>query len=113
MKLLISDTIEPRDADEFRLTFNEFKDKTYHPFIATNSWELITIEVNDDTPKGYIKQLIPIATIAVVLTNPVVSVHQVQVLSEIFPDYAGTFKKLFVTDTDKLLELINSLSRKV
>lgn len=114
MNLLISDSIEPRSLDEYRISLEDFGDKTFHPFIATNNWDLITLEVCDKTPKGFIQQLLPLAGIAVILTQDEITVHQVQVLSEVFPDSSAIIKKTYISkDFDKLRELVNNLSRKV
>lgn len=40
------------------LNLKEFKMKEYHPFLATQRWERVDIDLTDETPRGLIRQLI-------------------------------------------------------
>lgn len=115
MKLLIAETVKPEFNDTYAIDFFDFRDKAYHPFIATkvNNWEVISIEVNDNTPRGYIKQLLPLSNLRAIILTDTLSLHQVQVLCEMYPDVAGRLKTLYMSDQVELRRLVDELSGKV
>lgn len=113
MKLVLRDNYTSEDLNEYVLPLDSLRDKAYHPYIATKEWDNVILEVSDETPRGIIKQMLPIANITVIIDNwDNLSVHQVQILCEVFPDSAAILKNTYVRDKSKMHELVSSINRK-
>lgn len=114
MRLIIRDYYESDDLNDYVISLDAFRDKAYHPFIAVHKWDLIIIQVCDKTPRGIIKQLLPLGHISVFIENwKTLSIHQIQVLCEIFPDYAGKIKIAYARDKNGVKPLIEEINRQV
>lgn len=114
MRLIIRDNYESEVLSDYVLSLGDFGDKAFHPYIAAQKWDLIVIQVSDKTPRGIIRQLLPIACISAYVENwSSISPHQIQILCEIFPDYAGRIKTTYATNKAGIQQLIMSINRRV
>lgn len=115
MRLIIKDNNYESDSlDDYVISLEDFGDKAFHPYIASHKWELVVLQVNDKTPKGIIKQLLPVAGVSVDVEDwNSLSVHQIQVLCEVFPDYAFRIKAAYGNGSDAVRQLIEAINRKV
>jgi hypothetical protein len=113
MRLVLRDNYEAEDLNEYVLPLDSLRDKAYHPYIAGHEWEGVTLQVSDNTPRGILKQMLPIANITVLIDNwSTLTVHQVQILCEVFPDSAGILKTTYVKDKNAMRELVEKINRK-
>lgn len=58
MILKITDSRESFGMDVCTMTLEEFSRKEVHPYIATERWEHIEVDLCDSTPAGYLNQMI-------------------------------------------------------
>lgn len=96
------------DLSSCYVTFHELQLKEFHPFIATTRWDQVYIDVNQDTPRGIIRQMrfnVPVH----VKMNDEVTPNMLSVLCEIFRDEAAALRTYFRTDKDKFKAEINRL----
>ena len=113
MRLVIADNFESDNLSDYIISLDDFADKAFHPFIASQHWDEILVQVCDTTPCGIIRQLLPIASISVIIDDwSQVSQHQLQILREVFPDYSSKLKLLYIQSKEELRKLVESINRK-
>lgn len=103
MELIISDNPELTTTDSYRLTQEQFSTKAYHPFIATREWDAITVELSENTPRGIIRELLPLGAIRVRVTDSMMEdmpILLLQLLCEVFPDNVGELRMLYMKDKE-------------
>lgn len=110
MQLVVSNDDKEYGIEVYKISLSEFKSKEYHPFIATQEWESITIEVSDDTPRGVIRQLIPLAKINVILKDiDNITPIMMQVLCEIYPGYSAKLRSSYASKKLEFKQLVTLL----
>lgn len=97
----------------YKMTLQEFGCKEYHPFIIVNKWDNIYIDLNDETPKGIIRQLLPLAAIRPVFSKDNVNAKVMQLLCEIYPDESAELRSSFIKDKKKFREIVEQLCPEV
>lgn len=106
MKLIISSSIKEEPLEGVvTLSPDSLKYNSTHLFIASNLWDEISVEINDDTPRNilpYIKGMTK--DFKMVFNEP--SNHIVKLLSEVYPDKSGQFTRCFLKGGD-LHELLS------
>lgn len=110
MHLFITDSEEEVSIDTYKISLDNFANKEFHPYIASRSWETIRIEVSDNTPTNIIRQLLPLGTVKPVLEDREnISVKQMGILREIFPDSSAALYRNFISNKAEFYKLVNSL----
>lgn len=113
MDIVIANNDTEYGIDVYKISLEQFADKAYHPFIATQKWDNITVEISDETPRGIIRQLLPLGRIKVVIKDvKTLSGTQARLLGEVFPDESARIMKLFMSNKDELCKLVEELIRK-
>lgn len=97
MKLCIAEQYEKGFVeDTCNLKTSMLQMKSTHLFIASNAWESITIDVNDEIPAGSLK-CIPMACSNIKVQLPeTVTDKTIVLLTELYPDLAGKLRRYFM-----------------
>lgn len=96
-------------SETYKISLMDFGCKEYHPFIASNKWEKVYIDITEDTPKGIIRQVIPMLPICPVLDTDNISKRMLFLLCEVFNDEAYELVSLYTTDFSKFKERVINL----
>lgn len=109
MDLIVTDDDIDYGANTYKLTLSEFAQREYHPYIASNTWQQIIIDLNENTPKGIIRQVVPIINVIPRFDKDNITVRVMQLLCEIYPDYSSKIRGYFMTDKKALRDLLDSI----
>lgn len=112
MILKVTDNNVDYGMNIYKMSLFDFGQKEYHPFIATQEWEKIEIDLNENTPRGIIRQLIKNMTVIPIFDKSNISVRVMQLLCEIVPDSAGELRASFLKDKPKFYKLVKDLSKR-
>lgn len=101
MILNIKKTYDPTyTEDQYNLSCAMLNIKSTHLFIASNPWDTINVDVDDEINEGCLRCL-PMACSTIRVALPVeITQHTMQLLTELFPDKAGTIRKTFMQSGD-------------
>lgn len=94
------------------LSFDQFGNKAYHPYLATQKWDEAIIEVNDKTPRGIIRQLVHSVKVIPVYDKEKITPRIMTVLCEICVDDAVRLRQLYVTDKEAFAQFLNELKER-
>ena len=110
MILKITDNPKELGINVYTLSLFDFGQKAYHPFIATQSWDRVEIDLTDDTPRGYIKQLIRNTVVIPKFDKDNVTPKVMQLLCEVVPDSAPKLRATYMRDKKSFYNLVGELS---
>ena len=110
MKLRITNSDAAPELGVYQITLEDLADKARHPFIATNKWDEVSIEISEDTPKGYLRQLVGMAIVKPVIVGPVTA-RTMQILCEIYPDESSKLRATFMKGKDEFEALLEKLKK--
>lgn len=111
MILKVTDSQLEFGINVYKLSLFNFGQKEYHPFIATQKWDRVEIDLTDDTPRGYIKQLIQNTVVVPKFDIDNVTPRVMQLLCEVTPDNAAKLRATYLKDKIAFKELVNELSK--
>lgn len=109
MVLRITNSTADFGITEQIVTLENFANKVYHPMIAATTWDKVYIDVTDETPRGYIMQLIKRSRVIPVFNKEEVTPRMLQVLCEILPDEAARLRATYMKDKWDFRKLIDEL----
>ncbi|MCI9050730.1 MAG: hypothetical protein HFI05_02210 [Lachnospiraceae bacterium] len=112
MILKITDSNEDYSMNIYKLSLFEFGQKEYHPFIATQKWDIVEIDLNENTPRGIIRQLVKNVIVRPIFDKTNITVRVMQLLCEIVPDSAGELRASFLKDKTKFYVIVKELSER-
>lgn len=84
------------DADYYDMKPELLKLNGTHVFIASRQWDSMIIEATEDIPLGALKHLNEKTKHIEVIPPKEFTPHIIQLLTELFPDKAGTIRKNFL-----------------
>lgn len=102
-------TDELTSLDTYTLTLYDFKNREFHPFIATNPWEKVVIDLCEETPSGYIRQLLRLTRVIPVFDWDNVTPKVFNLLCEIYRQEYVQLRKVY-SDKVALREYIEGMS---
>lgn len=73
------------------------KMKSTHFFIASNKWESIYLELEDEIPEGYLRSLHLVCSDIKVNLPEVLTDKTFQLLAELYPTHSGAIRKARLT----------------
>lgn len=113
MNLYITDSEEFNDRkDMYIISPVNFGTPAYHPYLATNKWEVVYVDITDAVPRGYFKQLIKAGSIVVPVFNGPVTMKTVLLLCEIFPDDMAKLRVAFTKGKEEFDKVLNIMKEK-
>lgn len=74
--------------------------KSTHLFIASNAWESIYLEIDDSIPEGYLKSFNLVTKNIKVKLPDNLTDKTLRLLTELYPDKAGSLRKCFMQGRD-------------
>lgn len=107
---IVADPNYSSSLGEYSLTLQQFANKAYYPYIATEKWDKAYIEVTNETPHGVIKQLIDKCEVVPIIDITSVTLPMVQVLCELVPDSAVELRFLYSRDKEALRRRLSELA---
>lgn len=113
MRLKITEKKENlEEPDVYLLTFQEFRMKEYQPFLATQSWERVDIDLTEETPRGLIRQLVKSNCIIPHFDKENITRNVMFLLCEIAVDDAARLRSLYSKDKKLFKEAVEEISIK-
>lgn len=106
MILRITDSKEDFGITTYVISLENFGRKEYHPLLASRIWDCVYIDLNEDTPRGIIKQLVKRTKIIPIFDINNVTPRVMQVLCEICPDYTGQIRVAYSNNKEELTKLL-------
>lgn len=99
MNLAIEKSYDKRfDETTTHLSLDMLVMRSTHLFIASNKWDEIYVELDDKIPERSLLHL-PMVTQNIKVKLPdKITMETVKLLTELFPDKAGSLRKRFMTD---------------
>jgi len=94
------------------LTLKEFGMKEYQPFLATEKWERVDIDLTEETPRGLIRQLVKSNHIVPHFDKENITMHIMYLLCEIAVDDAARLRSLYTRDMSAFKEALEEVSKK-
>lgn len=91
------------------MSIAEFKDIHNHPWLVTSKFEAVVIDLVEDIPNGYLRNLLGVHFIVPKIIGPV-TIHTVRLLNELYPEQAAKLMFTFMRDKDKLDSLLKEMS---
>lgn len=110
MNLIITEKERDSTLGEYALTFKQFADKSYHPFLAANKWDTMQVELNDNTPLGLIRQVSTVKKIVPIFDKENITPKVLSLLCEILPECAGTLRRSYSMDREDFQKQLNEIS---
>ena len=92
------------------MTVDEFSDIANHPFIATNNFDALVLDLDKRIPFGFCKAIVGKVRIIPKFTE--VNTDTIRLLSECFPDYAALLRTSFMRDKEKLTFVLTEMRTK-
>lgn len=109
MDIRVTDNNIDYGIGTYKISLEDFGCKELHPFIITNKWDKVYIDLNDNTPRGIIRQLVPLASIRPVFDKNNITSRVMQLLCEIYPDEASKLRAFYIKDKKAFRELVEKL----
>ena len=78
MDLRITNSSKDYGMQVYKISLYDFGCKEYHPFIITNKWDRIFIDLCDETPKGIIRQLLQLSVVKPIFDRSNISAKVMQ-----------------------------------
>ena len=111
MRLYITeDSVSELDNDIYTLTPEQFSQPQYHPFIASNQWDGIDIDITESIPTGLLKQVLPNTIITPHVDFDNFTTKCMLLVCEIYTDDSPKIRSLYQRDKIKCIEFVKSLS---
>lgn len=111
MKLLITEEERSSTDNTYCLTFAQIEDHAYHPFIATQDWECVEVEITEKTPTMVIAQLANQCTIKPILyVETLDKPFVLKGLQVVASDHTAELRKLFQSNLEQYLCYVQSLA---
>lgn len=92
------------------MSIAEFKDIHNHPWLVTSKFEAIVIDLVDDIPNGYLRNLLGVHFIVPKIVGPI-NIHTVRLLNELYPEQSAKLMFTFMRDKDKLQPLLDDMNK--
>lgn len=109
MILKVTNSQEEFGINTYKLSLFDFSQKEYHPFIATQEWDRVEIDLNEDTPKGIIRQLTQNIRVVPIFDKENITVKVMQLLCELLPDYSANLRSLYLKNKEGFNDFINEI----
>ena len=93
----------------YKLSLFDFSQKEYHPFIATQTWDRVDIDLCDETPGGIIGQLVSNTRVVPIFDVVNVSPKVLSILCEIVPRDRAKLRALYKSDREAFYKLLQDL----
>lgn len=113
MDLRITNSSKDYGMQAYKISLYDFGCKEYHPFIITNKWDRIFIDLCDETPKGIIRQLLQLSVVKPIFDRSNITAKVMQLLCECFPDEAPKLRAAYIKDKEAFNNLINEICPEV
>lgn len=110
MKLVIVDGEE--DVDElgvFTMRMDEFAMKECQPFIATQKWDEVRIDLTEKTPLGIIRQVIRSHKVIPRFDKENITLRVMKLLCEVCVDESAKLRALYASDIDSFYTFVQEL----
>lgn len=108
MILYITDK-EVDDSNVQTLNVAKLAVKAYHPFIATTEWEMVKVDIQENTPKGILKQMTPFVKIVPVFNKDDVHPKELTLILELLGSEGLELYALYTKDKKLFQEKLNSI----
>ena len=109
MVLRITNNVQDYDDTTHCITLSQFGQKSYHPYIASKVWDKVYIDCTDETPRGFIKQLLKRSKVIPVFDVKNLTQRSIQILCEIVPDQSAALRIAFTKRDGSLEKLLEEL----
>ena len=110
MILKITNSEEIYGLDVYKISLKNFGLKQFHPYIASQHWDLVEVDLCEETPRGYLKQLLPTTRIVPIFNKDDVTVRVMQLLCEIAPDFAAKLRVSYIKDKTEFNKLLDEVA---
>lgn len=112
MVLWITDRDVEMGITDYKVSYEEFASREYHPFIATTKWDCVNVELVPDMPQGILKQLVPRTKIKPIYDIDNVNMKVAALLGEIYPDSRAQLMSYYMKGSkEQLKELLLELGK--
>lgn len=109
MRLYVTDDIKDDVSfDVVIMTSSEFNCIKSHPFIISNRFDEIVIDITNSIQLGYIKHVMSVTKVIPRIIGEITS-HTVSILCEIYKDRAAELRYTFIRDREGFTELVNEM----
>lgn len=112
MVLRITDSKEDFGIATYKIPLDAFGRKEYHPLLAAKIWDKVYIDLNDNTPRGYIKQLVRRTQVIPVFDDNNVTPRVMSLLCEVCPDDTSRIRVAFMNGPEQMNKLVAELKER-
>lgn len=100
LKILPVDKRSEINGDEFIISTKYLQHKGFHVYIASNHWEKLYCELDDEIPIGCLKHIRRVCDSVEVKLPFEPSKKIMMLLTELYPDKAGLIRKQYIAGKD-------------
>lgn len=108
MKLVISDKEVELTLGEVSMSISEFCSILNHPYIVSQDFDCIVVDLDSSIPSGYLSAMIG-RTKVIPRINGDITTDIVRLVAELYPEHAAELRFAFIRNKEKLPEIINKL----
>lgn len=113
MKLRVIDgNVGVGELGVYTMSMEQFRMKEYQPFIASNEWDEVRIDLTENTPLGIIRQIVRSYKVIPCFDRKNVSLRVMKLLCEICMDDSAKLRMLYSSDMDAFLGFVQELGNK-
>ena len=91
------------------LTPEEFADPAYHPFIATNKFDKVIVELCSEIPTGYISQVVAKGNKVIPIVSEV-NDKTIALLCEIYPERRSEIRFTYMRKRNEFQSVLDKLA---
>ena len=104
-------SVEDIALNQVVMTISEFADIHNHPWLATQSFDMVIVDLVEGIPQGYLKPLV-----GKFLTIPVIkgelNPSKIRMLGELYPEESAALMFNFIRDKKALESLLKKMEEK-
>ena len=113
MILRVSDLLPQDEAslNEVCISLDEFADIRRHPFIASNKFDAVVVDLDKKVPVGYLAAVMNVARVIPHIVHDEYTLDDIRLLAELYPDKAAELRFSYIRDKERLKMLILELKQ--